>query len=156
MKSCYPFATSPPIMVIPHLKVLRILDQIRKSKCSLFNVVAMHQAGALTLFRADAIQGEGQAAASSMRIEASAPLHTSSCLKAGKSICRYAIFFWGLPVEQSMTVGIAAGEIEQVDAGEDNQEAAEEGEGVHRVGGIEAAEEDERRTECSSGKRDVV
>lgn len=42
-----------------------------------------------------------------------------------------------------MAVGVFAREVEEVDAGEDCEEAAEEGDGVYGVGGVEAAEEDE-------------
>ena len=40
-------------------------------------------------------------------------------------------------------VGVFAREVEEVDAGEDREEAAKEGDGVNGVGGVEAAEEDE-------------
>lgn len=49
-----------------------------------------------------------------------------------------------------MPVGVAAGEVEEVDACEDDEEAGEEGDGVDCVCGVEAAEEDEG---CDEGGR---
>jgi hypothetical protein len=43
----------------------------------------------------------------------------------------------------AVAVWVFAAEVEEVDAGEDDEEAAEEGEGVDGGGGVEAAEEDE-------------
>lgn len=46
-------------------------------------------------------------------------------------------------VDELGAVGVPAGDVEQVDAGEDYEEAGEQGEGVDGVGGVEAAVEDE-------------
>lgn len=55
-----------------------------------------------------------------------------------------------------VAIWVFAGEIEQVDASENREEAAKEGDGVNRVGCIEAAEEDERGDECEGREGYVV
>lgn len=55
-----------------------------------------------------------------------------------------------------LPVRVAAREVEEVDAAEDNEEATEEGDGVDRVGSIETLEEDEGGTEGSSCEGYVV
>ena len=55
-----------------------------------------------------------------------------------------------------MTIGVAAAEVEEVDAGKDDEEAGEEREGVYGVGGVEALEKDEGRAESSGCEGDVV
>ncbi len=122
----------------------------------MFNIVAVHQSVVLALLWPNAIQGKGQAAASPMCILASAPLHASPCLEARESVCGYAILFGSFAIQQSVAVRITARKVEEVDAGEDDEEAAEEGESVDSVGSIKAAEEDEGRAECSCGESDIV
>lgn len=56
----------------------------------------------------------------------------------------------------SVPMGVTPGKIEEVDAGESDKEAAEEGQGVGDVGGVEALEEDERSTQCCRGEANVV
>lgn len=51
---------------------------------------------------------------------------------------------------------VGAGEVEEVDAGEGDEEAADERDGVDRVGGVEAAEEDEGGAEGGGSKGYVV
>ena len=55
-----------------------------------------------------------------------------------------------------MPVGVAAGEIEEIDACEDDKEAGEEGEGVDCVCRIEAAEQDEGGDEGGGCEGHVV
>tara|TARA_R110002003_G_scaffold244_4_gene17418 strand:- start:2262 stop:2459 length:198 start_codon:yes stop_codon:yes gene_type:complete len=56
----------------------------------------------------------------------------------------------------SVAVGILAREVQKVDAREDDEEAAEEGDCVHSGSGIEALEEEEGRDERAGGEGYVV
>ena len=53
-------------------------------------------------------------------------------------------------------VRVFAGEVEQVDAGEDDEEATEEGDGVDGVGCVEAPEEDKGGAEGCCGEGNIV
>ena len=53
-------------------------------------------------------------------------------------------------------VGVFAREVEEVDAGEDDEEAAEQGDGVDGGGGVEALEEEAGGDEGAGGEGDVV
>ena len=53
-------------------------------------------------------------------------------------------------------IRIFSRKIEEVDAGEDDEEAAKEGDCVHGIGRVEAAEEDEGGAEGEGRERDVV
>ena len=64
-----------------------------------------------------------------------------SCLKACYAI--YGDSVRDVPVQEFVAIRVAAGEVEKVDACENDKEAGEEGEGIDCVCGIEAAEEDE-------------
>lgn len=55
-----------------------------------------------------------------------------------------------------MPVRIRAGEVKEVDATEDDEETAEKGDSVDRVGGVEALEKDERGTESGSCESYVI
>jgi hypothetical protein len=54
----------------------------------------------------------------------------------GDAVVRGAVY-------EFRAVWVAAGDVEEVDTGEDYEEAGEEREGVYGVGGVEAAVEDE-------------
>jgi hypothetical protein len=53
-------------------------------------------------------------------------------------------------------VGVFSREIEEVDAGKDDEEAAEQGDGVYGGGGVEALEEEAGGDEGAGGEGDVV
>ena len=53
-------------------------------------------------------------------------------------------------------VGVAAAQVEQVDAGEGDEEAGQQREGVHGIGGVETAEEDEGGAESGGGEGHVI
>jgi len=55
-----------------------------------------------------------------------------------------------------MSVRIGTGEVEEVNATKDDEEAAEKGDSVDRVGGVEALEKDERGTESGSCESYVI
>lgn len=55
-----------------------------------------------------------------------------------------------------MAVGVFAGEIEQVNAREYNEEAAEERDSVDNVGGVEALKQDEGGDERAGGECHIV
>jgi len=55
-----------------------------------------------------------------------------------------------------VALGIVSGEVEKVDAGEDDEESAEEGDRVDGVGRVEATEEDEGGCERGGGEGYVV
>jgi hypothetical protein len=56
----------------------------------------------------------------------------------------------------AVALGVFAREVEEVDAGEDDEEAAEKGDCVYGVAGVEALEENKRCDEGAGGKGDVV
>lgn len=86
-------------------------------------------------------------------IFASPRLHAQPRLETCKAIrwdaIDFVIFTSAISDAQVLAIGVFTGKIEKVDAGEDREEAAEEGDGVDRVGGVEAAEEDEGGDECA-------
>lgn len=55
-----------------------------------------------------------------------------------------------------MSVGIVSRQVEQVDAGEDDQESAKQGNCVHGIGGVESLEENKRSAERGGRKGDIV
>lgn len=59
-------------------------------------------------------------------------------------------------VKQFVPKRILPGEIEQVDAREDNEEATNQADGVDCVGGVEASEENEGSDKNGGGEEDVV
>jgi hypothetical protein len=98
-------------------------------------------------------------------IAASSALHAQTSLQACETVCRNAVDFAvvatrGIAVShvnsELFTVGVFAGEVEQVDTSEDREKSTEKGNGVARVDGVEATEEDERSDEGECGERDVV
>lgn len=75
-------------------------------------------------------------------------LHGAARTKRGERIGWYSVVeavpeAGGRFAEEGSPVGVFAREVQQVDATEDDEEAAEEGYGVYRVGGVEASKEDE-------------
>lgn len=56
----------------------------------------------------------------------------------------------------SVAVGVVAREVEEVYAGEDDEEAAEQGDGVDGGGGVEALEEEAGGDKGAGGEGDVV
>lgn len=58
--------------------------------------------------------------------------------------------------EVFVAVGVFAAEVEQVDAGEDDEEAAEEGYCVYGGGGVETLEEETRCDERAGGEAYVI
>ena len=75
-------------------------------------------------------------------------------LQACEAIGRYTVH--DVPIERFSAVWVLPREVEQVNAREDDEEAGEEGNGVHGVGGVEAAEEDEGGAEGGGREGDVV
>lgn len=55
-----------------------------------------------------------------------------------------------------VAVGVVTAEVEQVDAGEGDEEPADEGEGVDSLGGVEALEEDEGGAEGGGREGHIV
>jgi hypothetical protein len=89
-------------------------------------------------------------------------LHGEASLKTCQAISGNAI---NLVVGPSMIAGvyakvgavrIFARKVEEVDAGEYGQETAEQGDGIDRIGGVEASEEDKGGHECESRECDIV
>jgi len=75
------------------------------------------------------------------RIGTSARLHTTSRLYRRDDVGGYAVV--GCTVNHFVAIRVPTGDVEQVNPCEDYEEAGEEGEGVDRIGGVEAAVEDE-------------
>lgn len=100
-------------------------------------------------------------------LPASPRLHAKPRLYRTNSIDGYPIHLGVLPSTRAISraiggdaqvgaVRVFTGEVEEVDAGENCQEAAEEGDGVDGVGGVEAAEEDEGGAEGAGCEGYVV
>jgi hypothetical protein len=96
-------------------------------------------------------------------VAASSRLHAHACAEAGHAVYRDALHalvlsagIGGVADAEVCAVGVFAGEVEEVDAGEDDEEAANEGDGVDGVCRVEAAEEDEGGDEGESRKCDIV
>lgn len=86
---------------------------------------------------------------------ASARLHGSSSLEAGDSVCWDSVLVQ-LGVDHVVSIGIVSRQIEQVDSGEDNQESAQQGNGVNGIGSVESLEENKRSAERGGRKGDIV
>lgn len=98
-----------------------------------------------------------------MKLAASATLHAQAGLQACEPIGRDAVNVVVLAAAVTggfdaciHSVGVFAGEVEQVDAGEDGEEAAEEGDGIDGVGGIEASKHDKGGCESAGCKGHIV
>lgn len=76
-----------------------------------------------------------------VRVEGATSLHGAAGERGGHGVGGDAVGVGEQHVGAAL--GVLAGQVEEVDAGEDDQEAAEETDGVDGVGGVEAAEEDE-------------
>lgn len=90
-----------------------------------------------------------------MGVETPAGLQGPARLVARNAIRRSALVVHFVGVQAS-AVGIVSGEVEEVHAGEDDQEPTQQRDRVHGVGGVEAFEEDKRRAQSGRGKRNVV
>jgi len=93
-------------------------------------------------------------------------LHAAAREWGGHAVCRDAVHVVFVCVRvggggrgadhQVAAFGVFAREVEEVDAGEDDEEAAEQGDGVDCVGGVEALEEDEGGAEGAGCEGYVV
>ena len=84
----------------------------------------------------------------------SSQLHAPSRWKARYAIRRHTIT--EVVTKSTTAVGIVARKVEQVNAGEDYEEAAEEGDCVDGRRSVETAEEEERGDECAGCEGDVI
>jgi hypothetical protein len=95
-------------------------------------------------------------------IAAASRLHGEASLETGKAVRGDPVdvlvlaTFVALADAEVAAVGVFAGEVQKVDAGEDGEEAAEERDGIYGVGSVEAAEEDEGGDEGAGGECYVV
>lgn len=131
-------AAQPPIFIkalaLPVILVVAV-RQIAELKLVL-DVVVVHQAGTL------AARAPPHAAAVALHVQFLAPagLHAAPCGEAADSVARNAVA--QRVAERVRAVGVIAREVEEVHAGEDDEEAAEERDGVYGGGGVEALEEE--------------
>jgi hypothetical protein len=95
------------------------------------------------------------AGAQAVRLNASSSLHRAAGLQNSDTVSGYAVFV-DLAIHKFVAVWVTAGEVEEVDACEDDEEATEQGEGVDGVGGTEAAEEEEGGAEGCGSEGHVV
>ena len=152
----YPLISTGSLAAATSLDIIWILHHVRQPKRSLLHVIAVDKALALSITRPDPGEGEGQTAAASMRIKTPPCLHAPTRLKACEWIGGDAVFVRDLAVEQSMPVRIATREVQKVDTCENDEESTKKGEGVDSIRGVEAAEENERRTKSGGCECDVV
>ena len=93
-------------------------------------------------------------AANAVAAKAAAGLHADAGLDAGDHVGAHSI--GASTAAQASTIRIGARKVEQIDTSECNEEAANQRQGVNRIGRVEAAKEDERGTQSSRRKGDVV
>ena len=128
--------------------LIRVLSEVRQPKAErLLFVVGADQALAV----------RGAVAADAYPVAALGPpgLHAHARLDARDHVGPRGVAAVAAP-ERLGAVGIVAGEVEQVDAREGDEEAADEGEGADDVGRVEAVEEDEGSAEGGRGEGDVI
>lgn len=152
--------TKPPLLIeafplLPPIAVLIIaIHQLAQLELVL-DIVVVHEARALA-HAAAAGAAPHVAAAVGLEVEflAAAGLHAAARGEAGHGVRGDAI---GVCVARVVdTVGVFPREVEEVDAGEDDEEAAEQGDGVNGGGGVEALEEEAGGDEGAGGEGDVV
>lgn len=153
--------TKPPLLIealplLPPLAVHLIIAVHQLAQLELvLDVVVVHQARALA-HAAAAGAAPHVAAAVGLEVEllAAAGLHAATRGEAGHGVRGDAV---GVRVARVVdAVGVFAREVEEVDAGEDDEEAAEQGDGVDGGGGVEALEEEAGGDEGACGEGDVV
>lgn len=88
------------------------------------------------------------------RIGTASQLHASSCRETRDAVCWHTVA--EVITQSAITIGVVARKIEEVDTGEDDEEAAKEGDGVYGGSGVETAEEEEGSDECARRERDIV
>lgn len=119
--------------------VVAILGEVCQAKLgSLFLVVCPHQALAVAVVA-----------------ETPTGLHAHTRLDLGDHVRAHGIVA-ASPRDHLETIWIAARQVQEVDPREGDEEAAEEGECVDGVGGVETAVEYERGTEGCGREGDVV
>lgn len=132
--------------------LIAVLDQVAELELVL-DIIILHHSSAL----ADAVaagRGICQEGAPEAGIRAAARLHTAARGEARDAIGRGSVA--EVVSERARTVGVVAREVEEVDAREDDEEAAQERDCVDGRGGVEAAEEEERCNEGAGCERHVV
>lgn len=128
-----------------------LLGQFRQPIGLVLGIVGMNQTLAVSV----AVDKVCAGGAPSVRICTSTSLYRPSGLEASNAVCRHP-FIVQFVVEQGVAVWIMSGQVEKVHAGEDDEEATQQGYRVHSIRGIETLEEDERRAQGRGGKRNVV
>lgn len=163
MSVCNGIAEACPLGTVAFVA---IFGQLAKSESRIFlcgfNIVVAHQALTVAFSvpaSATSVKVEIQASGSSVCVAASSGLHGSSGQGSGHGVGRYAVNVVHAVVVE-LHVGVAlwilARNVQEVDSGEDGEEAAKERDGVYSVAGIEAPEEDKGRDKGESGKSHVV
>lgn len=90
-----------------------------------------------------------------VRLTAATKLHRPASLETRNTICRHSIFvIFG--VDQVVSVRIVSREVKEVNAGEDDEESTQKGNGIDSVRGIESLEQNERGAKRSGRKSDIV
>lgn len=162
-------AVHQALLTLPAIPILliRILRQI--AQIVRLNIIAVHHmlpGRRPRAPRSRTPQAPAQAAPVALVAAASA-LHAQARLQARQPVrgdavdlavaaTRLVAGAVALADAELFAVGVLARQIEQVDAGEDGQEAAEEGDRVACVDGVEALEEDEGGDEGEGGEGYVV
>lgn len=124
-----------------------LLGQVGQTEAeSLFFIVCTDQTLAITMDAADAV---------ARRVSAAASLHTATGLEAGNHVGRGGVVARARAGEL-LAVGVASREVEKVDTGENDEEAAEQRNGVDGIGSVESTEQDEGGAECGGRKGDIV
>lgn len=72
---------------------------------------------------------------------ASARLHGAPGLEARQTICGHSIFV-ELRVHQGVSIGVVSREVEEVNAGEDDEESTEQGDRIDGICSVESLEKD--------------
>lgn len=128
------------------------LRQLTQAKGAILKIVGMDETFAVAL----AIQKSYARGAPPVRVLTPPRLHRPPGVEAGNSVRGNTVFFVNLAVEELATVRVVSRKVEEIHAGEDNQESAKKRDGIDGVGGVEAFEKDKRSAKRSCSERDVV
>lgn len=82
-------------------------------------------------------------------------LHGQPGLEARNAICRHP-FVVKLGIDHVPSIGVVSGQVEEVHAGEDDKESAQQRDGVDRIRGVEPLKENKRGAKCGGRERDIV
>lgn len=154
--------TRPLLMTFVAFRLFSQVAQAEMIHTARLDIVVVHQCVAISLTASPAegvaAKGQVQAARSSVGFAASACLHGATGKGRSESIGWNTIHVVALitTAHHATAVGVFAREVEKVYTGESDEESAQKGNGVDRVGRVETLEKDERCDERKRRESDIV